>query len=709
MSKKFLLIVLFLLISVLGLCGCGPSLPTCDPGSLEVPELVYPDWREIVNGGTVELEWSYPDSSCEPEEYEIILSQERDYSVIEITDTVAGTENTYNPSGLDIAEEYFWRVRARVGTTYSSYSYELRSFFTEPVCDPGDLAAPILTLPVNTGIFDIGFSSLEWEWPVDTCIPSSYKIEVSTASDLSITTDFGATGTPGTRWGFGSPPTPATQYYWRVAPYADGVLGPFSEIWTFYTDPVCSPGALMAPVPLFPTEGTEFIIDAPFYEWSYPDTSCTPMGYHLLVSSTLDFSSTAPIVLALRDFNTDTLRIPNIPLENCEDFYWKVAAMVDAIDGPWSTPIGFTMNAMNACTLPTCDPSNLPIPDLIWPEPVWTGNYDIVSLNPALEWSNPGPCIPDGYQVKLADLPDNADPSLNGDVLDGAITSYTPTIQLLPARQYWWHVFSTYQGALSNNSNYAAFFTEPECGLVADLLAPEIIWPVDGEVIDILEPMFSYEQSLAGCIPDQYLLNLQTIPDFSGVNLFGEIAFPTTAVGPGTPLADCTMYYLKVAGVQDGTPGPYSDVVSFFTDEQGSCMPAPAPGIAKSNTFCRIGTFADVPAWKEAVYLFMEGDYVPVIAKNPFDSYLMSYALKEDGITPLEPFKPCWLLSANVKFLNPKYPKELPIENPPSTPIPPRPTPTPTPVPVCHAKLGSADCKAAGGTYDTGKNSCYCP
>ncbi len=117
------------------------------------PDLVYPDWREIVNGSTVDLEWSYPDSSCEPEEYEIILSQERDYSVIEITDTVDGSENTYSPSGLDIAEEYFWRVRARVGTTYGSYSHELRSFFTEPVCDPGDLVAPIQTLPVNGGIF----------------------------------------------------------------------------------------------------------------------------------------------------------------------------------------------------------------------------------------------------------------------------------------------------------------------------------------------------------------------------------------------------------------------------------------------------------------------------------------------------------------------------------------------------------------------------
>ena len=696
MSKKFLLIVLFLLISVLGLCGCGPSLPTCDPGSLEVPELVYPDWREIVNGGTVELEWSYPDSSCEPEEYEIILSQERDYSVIEITDTVVGSENTYNPSGLDIAEEYFWRVRARVGTTYSSYSYELRSFFTEPVCDPGDLAAPILTLPVNKGIFDIGFSSLEWEWPVDTCIPSSYKIEVSTASDLSITTDFGATGTPGTRWGFGSPPTPATQYYWRVAPYAGGVLGPFSEIWTFYTDPVCSPGALIAPDPLFPTEGTEFIYDAPFYEWSYPDSSCTPMGYHLLVSSTLDFSSTAPIVLALRDFNADTLRIPNIPLENCEDFYWKVAAMVDGIDGPWSTPIGFTMNAMNACTPPTCDPLNILVPEIAWPEPIWTGAYDIVpDLAPSLEWHPPDPCLPDGYRISLSEGPDFDDPSLNGDVIGAATTTFTPPLLLNPATQYYWYVQAEVGGTIGDFGIIGSFFTGPECAALVDVEAPVITSPENGEIVDTLTPNLRYRPGNPGCIPDGYLINLQTVPDFSGPNLFGEIGFPANYL-LANPLADCTLHYMKVTAIQDTNPGPESTVNWFYTNAAGNCPPPPIPGQAKKNIFCRDCTYPEY--CPDARHLFLEGDHVQIIARNPLTTYLKVIIPVEGEPKPVQ-FESCWTPRDAIQYWGTL--DLLKVENPPAIPVPDS--------PVCHSLLPSDECLAAGGTPADTNLSCTCP
>lgn len=444
------------------------------------PDFVYPDWREIVNGSTVDLEWSYPDSSCEPKEYEIILSQERGYSVIEITDTVDGSENTYSPSGLDIAEEYFWRVRARVGTTYGSYSHELRSFFTEPVCDPGDLVAPIQTLPVNGGIFYIGYSSLEWEWPVTTCIPTNYKIEVSTASDLSITTDFGSTSKPGTRWGFGSPPMPATQYHWRVAPYADGVLGPYSEIWTFYTDPICTSGSLVAPDPLFPYEGQEFWYEVPTYEWDYPDLSCTPEGYHLQVSSSYDFSTLA---LDIREANTSPFWLPEFTLEDCGFYYWRVAAYVGGTDGPFSPPISFEMNKLGTCALPACtDPLDIPQPVLISP-----GVYEIVdTVLPVLEWNNPGPCDPEGYAVRLSVDYDFSDSSLFGGTGSTA-TSWIPGTDLELNTQYWWKIaggMGTTVGDFS--SRQRSFFTGPECASLAEVVAPERYAPVDGAVLDTL-------------------------------------------------------------------------------------------------------------------------------------------------------------------------------------------------------------------------------
>ena len=105
MSKKIIIAFLFAFIILIGLSGCDP-IPTCAPGSLLAPDLVSPDWREVVDGTSAVLEWSYPDT-CEPDQFEIILSKERDYSVIEHTQLVAGDSTTYTPPTLDIAEEYF--------------------------------------------------------------------------------------------------------------------------------------------------------------------------------------------------------------------------------------------------------------------------------------------------------------------------------------------------------------------------------------------------------------------------------------------------------------------------------------------------------------------------------------------------------------------------------------------------------------------------
>ncbi|RLD06916.1 MAG: hypothetical protein DRI65_05765, partial [Chloroflexota bacterium] len=83
MSRKTIF-VLFLLFTALALTSCDV---TCDSGSLVQPDLVSPDWREVVDGSAAVLEWSYPDT-CEPEEFEIILSKDRDYAVIEHTQLV---------------------------------------------------------------------------------------------------------------------------------------------------------------------------------------------------------------------------------------------------------------------------------------------------------------------------------------------------------------------------------------------------------------------------------------------------------------------------------------------------------------------------------------------------------------------------------------------------------------------------------------------
>ncbi|MFL7812583.1 MAG: hypothetical protein AB8I40_02790 [Anaerolineales bacterium] len=142
MSKKAIVALFVLGASLFVLSACTS---TCDPASLVAPDLVSPDWWEVVDGSAATLTWSYPDT-CQPENFEIILSQDRDFNTIELTELVPGDDASWTPPALDIAEEYFWRVRAKVGSTYGSYSHELRSFFTLPYCDAADLVMPSLVL-----------------------------------------------------------------------------------------------------------------------------------------------------------------------------------------------------------------------------------------------------------------------------------------------------------------------------------------------------------------------------------------------------------------------------------------------------------------------------------------------------------------------------------------------------------------------------------
>jgi hypothetical protein len=695
MSKKALLAILFLLISALGLSGCDPSKPPCVAASLDAPTLGDPALWEILDPSAVVLNW---DLSCEPDQFEIILSQERDFSILEYTELVTGDNTSWSPPTLDIAEEYFWRVAAIKDSTKSAYSFQIKSFFTEPVCDLGDLVLPNLILPTSGGIYTRGYDSLEWEWPISSCIPEAYKVEVSPDSGFIDQTWFGGTGNPSTRWGPSPEFDAATQYWWRIIPSVDNNYGPPSLTSHFFTDPVCIGASLVTPDELLPADRTIVTTTTPEFSWSYPDPSCSPEGFHLRVSSTEDMSS---IVLeANNPTHGATSFQAGVPFDDCQILYWDVAVVSEGMESPYSVPKNkFLIDATGACT---CAPGDIPTPILVSPNP-----YEIVAdLQPVLEWHNPGPCMPGGYNIKLSPEYDFAT-DLGGGAGYPYSTGWVPS-PLDPATQYHWKVAGGEGTSWGDFGGTRSFFTPPECTSITEVEVPVRLSPADGEVLDTLVAALHYRPGEPGCIPDGYLLHLHQFPDLSDPNQLTYYPFPGTTVFTEL-LTDCTLYFWTVTakqGVDFSTP---SDIGWFYTNESGACPSPPSPGIANSNTFCRIGTFADVPAWKEAVYLFMEGDYVPVIAKNPFDSYLMSYALKEDGITPLVPLKPCWLLAANVKFLDPKYPKELPIENPPPTPIPPPPTPTPTPVPVCHAKLGPADCKAAGGTYDTGMKSCSCP
>ena len=693
MSKKIIIAFLFAFIILIGLSGCDP-IPTCAPGSLLPPVLVSPDWREVVDGTTAVLEWSYPDT-CEPDQFEIILSQERDYSVIEHTQLVSGSSTTWTPPTLDIAEEYFWRVRAKVGATFGGYSNELRSFFTLPYCTSGDLYMPSLLLPEYGGIFTRGYDSLEWEWPLSTCIPESYRVELSTEPDFVDTSLNGATGGPGTRWGPGSPLAPATQYWWRITAFADSVFGPPSISYSFFTDPICPGGSLVAPSAVSPLDWEIVTTVNPEFNWTYPDTSCSPEGVHLQIATTPDFSTI--FINADNPTHASRSMVFGYPLNDCQTYYWRVAMVSEGVYGPWSSPEEFVVDVSDSCT---CDPASLPIPDLVSPVP-----YEIVpELDPSLKWMISGPCFPEGYAVKLNRFHDFSGPNLGG----GAIHPYTSwgPSPLDPGTQYWWRIMSGVGTDFSDPSSQRSFFTGPECTSLAEVVAPEQIYPPDGSVVDTLVPPLRYTPGDPACIPDGYLLHLHTMADMSDPNLLGEYGIPGTTVLPDPPLMDCTMYYWNVTAVQDGGYGPPSPTWSFEVDVDGTCGPPGIPVTARQNNFCRIGTY---PEYHEAIWTFIEGERVLAIARNPFTTYLQLMVLDQKTNQPFEKIITCWSLLSNFEPGWQQFPVELKLDFGDLPILEPPPTPTPTPLPYCDVSMDAKSCENAGYTYNYDKKFCNCP
>ncbi len=120
MSKRLIFALVLMALALFGLSACSP----CD---MVAPGLVSPDWREILDPNAAVLNWNYTDS-CTPDNFEIYLSKDSNFSVIEHTGIVAGNTTTWTAPVLDDAEEYFWAVRAKDEGVYGPQSTELRSF-----------------------------------------------------------------------------------------------------------------------------------------------------------------------------------------------------------------------------------------------------------------------------------------------------------------------------------------------------------------------------------------------------------------------------------------------------------------------------------------------------------------------------------------------------------------------------------------------------
>ncbi|NIS80990.1 MAG: hypothetical protein GTO14_12465 [Anaerolineales bacterium] len=276
--KNLRYLVLVIMFFLLGACSTNGDVPVCDPRELHSPEELLPGGPpdregEIVDSLTPTFSWTYPDSSCMPEYYRLLLATTwHAFETRPEEFRIDGWNSEWNPeSELQPGTTYLWRVQAGSGATIVGGG--LGIFRTGPVCDitsPVVLSTPILLWPANGAMIEGVNPTLEWDDPTACIAEGDYIIEISERRDFSDPL-LGGHSEP---YLFIAHPwvdfdlEECTQYYWRVhfdhrrRPETED--GPYSEIWSFtttsITGAICPPGYLVTHVP-----GPEVTI-SPFVE-----------------------------------------------------------------------------------------------------------------------------------------------------------------------------------------------------------------------------------------------------------------------------------------------------------------------------------------------------------------------------------------------------------------------------------------------------------
>lgn len=549
-------------------------------------------------------------------------------------------------------------------------------------CD-GTFVAPLNTAPPHQAMTDSLRPVLTWDYPDGYCDPQEYYVNLfinATNGTVTNSSLGGATGSSARTWTPGVDLTPGMAYLWSVASKNGSLVGEFSFPWQFLVGPACGAADLLSPTPIAPGLDSASTGAEPTFTWGYPASDCAPEGFRLQVSQLSDFGTLA---VDMREANPFMAWTPGVPLEDCTDNFWRVAGISGPDDGPWSPVAEFTVNATGPCP---CGPDELAQPEAVWPAP-----YEIVpDLEPGLEWNFPGTCEVGGYAVHLSPTFDMSDTSLFGGTGSPG-TVWGPGEPLEPATQYWWQVAAGVGTDFGPYSVKRSFFTGPECSPLVGLPAPELISPANGEYLSELMAWLHYKPGDPGCIPDGYLLDLQTDPSFGGTNLLAEYDTPATTVITDS-LEDCTTYYWRVAAVQGGSPGPYSDRRWFRTNQSGTCLFPSHPAWVLENVNCRLcgSTLCMIR------YIFEKGTLADVLGRS-VDGFFFKLRNPNGG--------ECYAPSDSFDLPVDRELVEM-VRMPPT----PTPVPTPTPAPlVCASDLKEKQCLATGGKWEPRKQVCICP
>jgi len=268
LMRSRVLAPLVVLLLAAGLAACnrpsGDEPGSCAPEDLVAPDPTYPVHNSVISDLSPTFEWTYPDYSCLPSEYSVLVSSSNswfDSGPILARAVVSGTTSRWDP-GLTLApgDIYYFMIHAREdGETGPGRGI---FFFTGPRCsETGDaIQAPALVAPADGERLTAMRAHLRWDDPTPCVSMYHYWIEVARSPSFADayvrwTSIFEDEALPDDTFAL----EPCTTYYWRVRSGSSGSSpdGPYSETWSFTTPSEPGMACLMVPVvtPLIPVPG----------------------------------------------------------------------------------------------------------------------------------------------------------------------------------------------------------------------------------------------------------------------------------------------------------------------------------------------------------------------------------------------------------------------------------------------------------------------
>ena len=443
-------------------------------------------------------------------EYELQISTTSDFSINEVNQKGI-TETSWEITNLSHETKYFWRVRAWDNFAVSNWS-DAYIFITFK-------EGPVLTDPANNSV-DVN-TDVTFSWNALSGA-EDYEIQVAAAFDFStIERSLNNLTSPNVLIeDLGNEKT----YYWRVrANFPEGPSD-WSQVFTFNT--IRSGPDLIYP----PDNDTNISVHINF-SWSGISSA---ISYQLQVSTDAQFTGS--------EFNIDNIndtKYEETAFAHSQQYFWRVRAHFDDGSSAWSVTRTFTTLRAG--------------PVLSSPDNNETG----VNRDVNFYWNSVASAIEYHAQV-------STDISFSSPEYDsGQLASTTYYLQNLAySNTYYWHVRAYFNdGTYSDWSEIRSFTT---------ILAPINLTGPEDDITNVAFPITFYWDGDPNAT--------SYWPQLSENNVFNPIAFSKNDITSTSHeienLAFDRQYFWRVAGLDNGSQGGWSEIRSFTTQKYPSSIDA---------------------------------------------------------------------------------------------------------------------------------------